>query len=187
MTAIAASAGQVVFIPKDTGSYFYESFDCQQAVTNGYGGIQFTVQGPAGGSLGFELQTTDSCSNSSETIKRSYNFVSDLTGQRQTVTLPFEGFDGDTPNYDAIVGMAWATFSQYGVQWSIGNITLLCGSVSPPQTTSTTPHAACGHSKRLTWSSRAHEVDDSADGDQVYQPPAGHHIAAADLLEPADR
>jgi hypothetical protein len=140
MTAIAGSAGQVVFIPKDGNSYFYESFDCQQAVTNGYGGIQFTVQGPAGGSFALELQTVDSCSNNNGNYKSSYNIISDLTGQRQTVTLPLEGFDND-PNYDAIVGLVWSVFSQNGVQWSIGNITLLCGAVSGPQTTSMlSPH-----------------------------------------------
>ncbi|KAK4240384.1 hypothetical protein C8A03DRAFT_31520 [Achaetomium macrosporum] len=135
MTAIAASAGQVVFIPKDDGSYFYESFDCQQAVTNGYGGIQFTVQGPAGGSFALDLQSTESCSNSSGSYKSSYNIVDNMTGRLQTVTLPLEGFDNE-PNYDAIVGLVWESFSQTGVQWTVGNITLVCGTVpSPSQTT----------------------------------------------------
>lgn len=141
MTAIAAAAGQVIFIPKDGGSYFYESFDCQQAVTNGYGGIQFTVQGPAGGSFAFELQTTDNCDNGNTgSYKSSYTIVSDLTGGRQTITLPLLGFDND-PNYDAIVGLVWSVFSQTGVQWSVGNITLVCGDVSVAPTTSRAPLA----------------------------------------------
>ncbi len=139
MTAIAASGGEVVFIPQaSNGSYFYESFDCQPAVTDGYGGIQFTAQGPAGSSFAFELQSAESCSNTTGTIKRSYNFVGNLTGQRQTFTFPFAGFEGEV-NYDAIIGMAWSTFSKTEVQWSIGNIALVCGDVSPPQTTCTAP------------------------------------------------
>lgn len=135
MTSIAASAGQVVFIPKDGSSYFYESFECQPAVTNGYGGIQFTVQGPAGASFALELQTAANCSVTDGTYKSSYNVVTDLTGERQTVTLPLLGFDNE-PNYDAIVGLVWAVFSKTGVQWSIGNIELICGDVAAPQTTS---------------------------------------------------
>ncbi|KAK4125441.1 carbohydrate esterase family 4 protein [Parathielavia appendiculata] len=138
MTAIAGSAGQVVFIPKDENSYFYESFECQQPVTNGYGAIQFTLQGPAGGSFAFELQTTERCNNYNGSYGSSYNIVSDLTGQRQTVTLPLEGFDND-PNYDAVVGLVWSTFSQNGVQWSVGNITFVCGSGSGSQVTTTVP------------------------------------------------
>ncbi|KAK3391115.1 glycoside hydrolase/deacetylase [Podospora didyma] len=138
MTSIAASAGQVVFIPKDKFSYFYESFECQQAVTNGYGGIQFTVQAPAGASFGFELQSTANC-NVTDGHNSSWTVVENLTGQRQTVTLPLLGFDG-TPNYDSITGLAWSVFSSYGSQWSIGNITLVCGTVDvPPPVTTTLP------------------------------------------------
>ncbi|KAK0645489.1 hypothetical protein B0T16DRAFT_329594 [Cercophora newfieldiana] len=124
MSSIAASAGQVVFTPKDN-SYFYESFPCIPASSSGYTGIQFSVQGPAGGSLALELQTTTSCAQEGGAYKSSYNIVGDLTGRRQTVTLPLIGFDNE-PNYDAVVGLVWAVFSQKGVQWSIGNITLLC-------------------------------------------------------------
>ncbi|KAK4158272.1 hypothetical protein C8A00DRAFT_39464 [Chaetomidium leptoderma] len=140
MSAIAASAGRVVFIPKDENSYFYESFECQPAVTNGYGSVEFTVQGPAGGSLAFELQTTGGCSGTSGSYNSSYQVLSDFTGQRQTITLPLEGFDNE-PNYDAIVGMVWSGFSQTGVQWSVGNVTLLCagGSGTAPQSTSIAP------------------------------------------------
>ncbi|AEO70921.1 carbohydrate esterase family 4 protein [Thermothielavioides terrestris NRRL 8126] len=137
MTAIAASGGQVMFIPKDGNSYFYESFNCQQAVTDGYGGIQFTVSGPAGGSFALELQSTDNCANGNATYRSSYNIIGNLTGQLQTVNVPLDGFDND-PNYDAIVGLVWSGFSQNGIQWSIGNITFVCGTVasSPPSTTS---------------------------------------------------
>ncbi|EAQ87185.1 hypothetical protein CHGG_03804 [Chaetomium globosum CBS 148.51] len=127
MTAIAAAPGHVDFIPKDDGSYYYESFECIQAITEGYNAIEFTVQGPAGGSFAFELQTTASCSTSQEgSYNSSWNIVTDLTGQRQTVTLPLEGWE-DSPNYDGIVGLVWSTFSQTDVVWSVGNVTLLCG------------------------------------------------------------
>ncbi|KAL2137245.1 hypothetical protein VTI74DRAFT_6456 [Chaetomium olivicolor] len=149
MTAIAASAGQVVFIPKDGSSYFYESFDCQQAVTNGYGGIEFTVQGPAGGSFAFELQTIGSCTNNTGAYKSSYNIVIDLTGQRQTVKLPFEGFDNE-PNYDAVVGMVWSVFFQSGIEWSVGNISLVCGTAAPPQTTSVPTRSTIPPTTRVT-------------------------------------
>lgn len=144
MSAIAASAPQVQFVPKDGNSYFYESFSCQQAVTNGYGGIQFTIQGPAGGSVALELQSVSNCSSGSTTnYTSSYNIVDKLSGQLQTVTLPLVGFDNN-PNYDAIIGLVWSSFSQTGVQWSIGNISFVCGTVSvPPTTTSTSmlpPH-----------------------------------------------
>ncbi|KAK3687245.1 glycoside hydrolase/deacetylase [Podospora appendiculata] len=139
MTAIAASNGQVVFIPSNTNqSYFYESFPCQQAQSNGYGGLRFTIQGPAGASTGLELQTTANC-NVTSGRNSSYTIISGLTGQLQTVTLPLSGFDG-TPNYDSIIGLAWSEFSVSDTQWSIGNITLVCGDVSgslPPVSVTT--------------------------------------------------
>ncbi|KAK3491613.1 glycoside hydrolase/deacetylase [Neurospora crassa] len=135
MTSIAAAAGKVQFIPKDGGSYFYESFSCQQAITLGYGGIQFTLQGPAGGSVAFELQTSASC-NASDTgnYTSSYNVISGLTGSQQTIDLPLLGFDNN-PNYDAIVGLVWSEFSQTNAIWSVGNIKLTCGAVAVPTTT----------------------------------------------------
>ncbi|KAL2169805.1 hypothetical protein VTG60DRAFT_5624 [Thermothelomyces hinnuleus] len=126
MTAIAASPGQVVFIPKDDGSYFYESFPCQQAITEGYNAIQFSVLGPEGGSFAFELQTTSSCDSEEGVYNSSWTEVGDLTGERQTITLPLEGWD-DSPNYDGIVGLTWSTFSENGIQWSVGNVSLVCG------------------------------------------------------------
>jgi len=92
MTAIAASPGQVVFIPEGDDSYFYESFPCQQAVTEGYNAIEFSVVGPANGSFALELQTTSDCGSNEEGVyNSSWNIVSGLTGERQTITLPLEG------------------------------------------------------------------------------------------------
>ncbi|KAK3940124.1 hypothetical protein QBC46DRAFT_449766 [Diplogelasinospora grovesii] len=133
MTSIAASAGQVSFIPKSDTSYFYESFACQQAVTNGYGGLRFTIQGPTGASVGLELQSTANC-NTTGNYTSSYNVISGLTGQRQTITLPLTGFDNN-PNYDAIIGLVWSEWSAPGSTWLLGNITFVCGTVTPPATT----------------------------------------------------
>lgn len=136
MSSIAAAAGKVQFIPKDSGSYFYESFSCQQAITTGYGGISFTLQGPAGGSVALELQTSASCNaNDTGSYTSSYNIISSLTGSQQTINLPLMGFDNN-PNYDAIVGLVWSEFSQTNSIWSIGNIKLTCGAVAAPTTTS---------------------------------------------------
>ncbi|KAK3398833.1 glycoside hydrolase/deacetylase [Sordaria brevicollis] len=139
MSSIAAAAGKVQFIPKDSGSYFYESFSCQQAITTGYGGIQFTLQGPAGGSVALELQTSASC-NDTGSYTSSYNIITGLTGSQQTIDMPLIGFDNN-PNYDAIVGLVWSEFSQTNSIWSIGNIKLTCGAVAAPTTTTAVPTA----------------------------------------------
>ena len=127
MSSIAASAGEVVFIPKPDGSYFYESFPCVQAQSQGYGGLRFSILGPPGGSVSLELQTTTNCNTTGHTS--SYTILTSLTGQGQIQTLPLVGFDNN-PNYDAIVGLAWSEFSSTSTRWSIGNITLVCGAVA---------------------------------------------------------
>ncbi|KAK4246609.1 carbohydrate esterase [Corynascus novoguineensis] len=160
MTAIAASPGQVVFIPKGDDSYFYESFPCQQAVTEGYNAIEFSVVGPANGSFALELQTTSDCGSNEEGVyNSSWNIVSGLTGERQTITLPLEGWD-DSPNYDGIVGLAWSTFSQNGIQWSVGNVSLVCGgegegdgSASQSSTVATKSTATASQTQDITTTS----------------------------------
>ncbi|KAK3319243.1 glycoside hydrolase/deacetylase [Apodospora peruviana] len=147
MTSIAASAGQVIFIPKADGSYFYESFPCVQAQTRGYGGLRFTIQGPAGSQVSLELQTTTSCNATDHTS--SYNIVTGLTGQLQTLTLPLLGFDNN-PNYDAIVGLVWSEFSKTNVQWSIGNITLVCGAVAGPTGATSLPPTSTTATRQTT-------------------------------------
>ncbi|KAL2145658.1 hypothetical protein VTI28DRAFT_6533 [Corynascus sepedonium] len=160
MTAIAASPGQVVFIPEGDDSYFYESFPCQQAVTEGYNAIEFSVVGPANGSFALELQTTSDCGSNEEGVyNSSWNIVSGLTGERQTITLPLEGWD-DSPNYDGIVGLAWSTFSQNGIQWSVGNVSLVCGgegegdgSASQSSTVATKSTATASQTQDITTTS----------------------------------
>ncbi len=184
MSGIAASAGQVVFIPKDGDSYFYEALGCQQPVTNGYGGIQFTVQGPAGGSFALDLQTTASCANGTDTRKSSYNIVSDLTGRLQTITMPLIGFDND-PNYDSIVALVWSSFSVSNVQWSIGSISFVCGDVSAGQTSGRSQPLSSVESLPNTHHRAPHEVDLHTYYDPLHVAPA-RHVPAGDVLEPAD-
>lgn len=137
MNQIAASSGEVVFVPNPTGSYFYESFPCVASQTQGYGGITFTIQGPAGGSVALELQTATDCNSTGHTS--SYTILTGLTGQRQTITLPLIGFDNN-PNYDAVVGLVWSEFSNPNVRWTIGNIAFVCGAVNTGPGTSTCKH-----------------------------------------------
>lgn len=133
MNSIAASAGEVVFIPNPDGSYFYEALPCVQAQTQGYGGLRFSILGPAGGAVSLELQTSTDCNATNHTS--SYTILTGLTGQRQIQTVPLVGFDNN-PNYDAIVGLAWSEFSSTNTRWSIGNITLVCGAVAAPPVSS---------------------------------------------------
>ena len=151
MSSIAASAGQVVFVPKDATSYFYESFPCIPAQSSGYSGLQFSVQGPQGSSFALELQTAASC-DAADNWKSSYNIVDSLTGSRQTVTVPLIGFDNE-PNYDAVTGLVWSVFSKTNAQWTVGNITLICdGTGSQPVTTARpTTSMSLRHQHRPVW------------------------------------
>ena len=85
--------------PKANG-YFYETFDCNKAATNGYNAISFTVKGPAGGSFNMEIQTKTSCTATGYTSK--WHSVSGLTGSSQTITVPLSSFSG--ANADARPG-----------------------------------------------------------------------------------
>ena len=128
MVSIAASNGAINFTPRGSSSYFYESIKCQQALSNGYGGLQFNVIGPVGGSVALELQTVASCSSSTTNYTSSYNVITDLTGRSQTIQLPWDGFD-NAPNADSIIGFSWAEFTGNGA-WTVANISLICGSVA---------------------------------------------------------
>ena len=128
MASISANNGAINFTPRGSNSYFYESFKCQQALSNGYGGLQFNLVGPNGGSLAVELQTTSNCSASTTSYTSSYNVVSGLNGRNQLIQLPFDGFDNN-PNGDSIVGLSWAEFTGNGA-WTIANVSLVCGSIN---------------------------------------------------------
>ncbi|KAH7132184.1 glycosyl hydrolase [Dendryphion nanum] len=138
MTSISASGGVLSFTPK-AGSYFYESFACQAATSNNYNSVQFSVKGPAGGSLTLEIQTKTACTASSYT---SYYFgVSGLTGSTQTITVPFSSFSG--ANGNAITAFVWAGYSSQTAGWQLSNIQFGCstsgGVTSTRGPTSTAP------------------------------------------------
>ncbi len=127
MVSIAAAAGQVVFVPRNINSYFYESLPCTAARADNYGGIQFSLQGPTNGQITVELQTSSNCNNR-ETWRSHYAIITGLTGRRQLISLPWSSFP-DNPNLDVITGIVWAGFSQFNTQWSVGNVTLICGAI----------------------------------------------------------
>ncbi|KAB5532741.1 glycoside hydrolase/deacetylase [Coniochaeta sp. 2T2.1] len=125
ITSTAANGGSVTFVPKTQESYFYESFVCRAAATEGYNAISFTLQGPVNGSVAVELQTQTNCSATTHTS--SYNVLSGLTGVRQQFTLPLDSFvDGVNPN--AVIAVVFSEFISDGVAaWSVGNIQFVCG------------------------------------------------------------
>ncbi|KAF2786825.1 carbohydrate esterase family 4 protein [Melanomma pulvis-pyrius CBS 109.77] len=122
MAAIKASGGVLSFTPK-ANAYFYESFACQAASSNGYSSIQFSIKGPAGGSATLEIQTQASCSATTYTSK--FFAVSGLTGATQTVTVPLSSFTG--ANANAITAFVWSGFSSNAAGWQLSNINFGCG------------------------------------------------------------
>ena len=102
-------------------SYFYSTFNCQAATTNGYTSLTFPVKGPAGSSFSIELQTKTACS--ATTYKSTYFQVSGLTGSTQTITVPLSSFSGANPNaINAFLFSGFATNSA----WEIGSTQLGC-------------------------------------------------------------
>ncbi|KAL1842131.1 hypothetical protein VTJ49DRAFT_6010 [Mycothermus thermophilus] len=170
MSGIAGSPGRVVFVPRDVNSYFYESFECRQAASDGYTAVQFTIEGPAGGYFVVEAQTTANCGVDRSTYKSSWAFVEGLNGQRQTIVLPFSAFS-DNPNPDALVGLVWSGFSHSGVQWFVGNVTLVCSGTSPTQGTGTTTR-----STTLTTTTRVTTTPPAG----TSQPPSCSHLLIDD-------
>ncbi|KAF2201015.1 glycosyl hydrolase [Delitschia confertaspora ATCC 74209] len=140
MSTISASAGTLSFKPA-AGSYFYETFACQAATTNGYSSVQFGIKGPAGGSLVLEIQTQASCSATTYT---SYFYtVSGLTGAAQTITVPLSSFSG--ANGNAVTAFVWSSFSSTATTWQLSNVQFGCGGATSP--TSSKPASTLSTSK----------------------------------------
>ncbi|KAK0653513.1 putative peptidoglycan-N-acetylglucosamine deacetylase [Lasiodiplodia hormozganensis] len=125
MTEISAANGKLSFKPGADG-YFYETFECQAASTNGYNAINFPVKGPSGGSFALEIQTKTACSASSYTSY--YYTVSGLTGSTQTINIPLSSFTG--ANADAVTAFVWSGFSSTDTTWEIGQIQFGCSGAS---------------------------------------------------------
>ena len=121
MPGSTASGGVLSFKPT-ASSYFYENFPCEAATTAGYNSIQFSLNGPAGGSLTVELQTQSSCS--ATTYRSTYYTVSGLTGSTRIVTIPLSSFAG--ANLNAITSIVWESFAGAAATWQIGNVQFGC-------------------------------------------------------------
>jgi hypothetical protein len=127
MLSISAEAKTLSFTPKYS-SYLYENIPCQAAITNDYGSIQFTVRGPAGGNMTLEMQARESCSAS--TYKSSWFVIDDLTGMKQTVTVPLSSFP--ELNHNAITGFVWSTWSNSSTAWEVSQIEFGCDITASP-------------------------------------------------------
>jgi peptidoglycan/xylan/chitin deacetylase (PgdA/CDA1 family) len=134
MSSISAKSGVLSFKPK-SDSYFYESFPCQAATSKEQSALQFTVKGPAKGSMVVELQTQTSCSATS--YKSYYTQITGLTGNTQTVTIPFTQFAG--ANANAITGIVWSGFSSTTYTWQMSNVNFACTGSSGGSPSSAAP------------------------------------------------
>lgn len=131
MTSISAANGVLSFKPK-SGSYFYETFECQAASSQNYNSIQFDIKGVSGGSGTLEIQTKSACS--AGTYTSYYTQFTGLTGKTQTVTIPLSQFSG--ANGNAITGFVWSGFSDNTATWQMSNIQFGCsGATNGPSTT----------------------------------------------------
>lgn len=133
MTSISGSDGKLTLVPGS--GYFYETFSCQEASTDGYTGIQFDISGPSGSSMVVELQTRSSCSANS--YSSYYHSVTGIHSSTQTINIPFTSWPG--ANLDAITAIVWEGFSDPTGTYVIENIKFVC--MSSGDLTSTTSTA----------------------------------------------
>ncbi|KAK7537858.1 glycosyl hydrolase [Phyllosticta paracitricarpa] len=131
MSKISAANKKLTFQPK-SDSYFYETFACQTAAQNGYDSLSFSIKGPSGGYLTLELQSMTACGASGQYQSFFYT-VSGLTGQTQTVTVPWSKFGGGNPS--AITAFSWSAFSSTSASWELGQIQFGCSASSSAKPT----------------------------------------------------
>ena len=125
MTSISASNGVLSFNPKDVNSYYYESFPCVQAKSQGYGGIQFTISYPAGSGFTLEVQSKANCND--ENYNSEWFEISGLSGTQQVVTMDLGVYQ--EANLDGIVGFVFATFTKTG-RYTLSDFKFVCGDLS---------------------------------------------------------
>ncbi|KAG9523499.1 polysaccharide deacetylase, partial [Aureobasidium melanogenum] len=125
MTSASAGNDKLSVVP-NVDSYFYETFACQTALSNGYNAITFPIKGPASGSFTLEIQTKSACS--ADAYQSHFYTVSDLTGTTQTITVPLSSFPG--ANLNAITSFVWSGFSSLSTTWEFGKIQFACSSGS---------------------------------------------------------
>jgi len=124
MSAITASNGVLSFTPKSPDSYYYESFPCVQAKSQGYGGLQFTMTYPAGTFFTVEAQSKSDCGASNYTSE--WFPISGLSGTQQVITLDLNVFADS--NTDAMVGIVFAGFEPQG-PYSLSDLKFVCGNL----------------------------------------------------------
>ncbi len=129
MSGIVAENGVLRFTPKDVNSYYYESFPCVQAKSQGYGGVQFTISYPPGATWTLEAQSKTNCAAANYTSE--WFLISGLTGNQQVVTLDLNVYT--QTNLDAIVGFVWAGFTGTG-EYTMSDLKFVCGNLDTPGT-----------------------------------------------------
>jgi hypothetical protein len=142
MTSVSAANGKLSVVP-NANSYFYETFACQAASSNGYNTITFLVKGPAGAFLTLEIQTKSACS--ADAYQSFFHSVSGLTGATQTITVPLSSFAG--ANTNAITSFVWSGFSTLSTTWEFGNIQFACSASSGSGSGSATASRATSSSQ----------------------------------------
>jgi peptidoglycan/xylan/chitin deacetylase (PgdA/CDA1 family) len=145
MSTISASNGVLNFKPQPS-SYFYETFPCQAATSKELSALQFTAKGASAGSMVVELQTKSSCSAGS--YQSYYTQVTGLTGNTQTITLPFTSFAG--ANGNAVTGIVWSGFSSTSITWQLSNVEFVC-----PASAAGSPSSAAPSQSKTASSSKA--------------------------------
>lgn len=132
----ADTVNKKVTFTSQASSYFYTTFACEKATTDGYNAFTFPIKGPAGASFNIELQTSTSCSTTAYTSY--YTTLTGVTGSTQTYTVPLSSFSG--ANLNAIQSILFESFSINGA-WEIGQTQLVCAaggsSVGSTKTSST--------------------------------------------------
>lgn len=121
MRTISASGNKLSFNPTDSTSYYYETFPCQKARTDGYNAIQFTMTYPAGMAFTLEVQTQANCNAASYTSQ--WFEITGLSGTAQIITLDLGVYP--EANLDAITAFVFATFTKTGA-YTLENLKFLC-------------------------------------------------------------
>lgn len=125
MASIASTGNKLTVIPSSAASYFYETFPCQAAKSDGYDTLQFSVKGAAGGSVAVEIQTSKKCSDAAYTSK--FYLVTGITGSTQPITVELKtAFPG--ANLDAIKSFVFFQFSNVTTPWEMSQVQLGCSS-----------------------------------------------------------
>ena len=146
MTSASALNGKLSIVP-NADSYFYETFACQAASSDGYDAISFLVKGPTGASFTLEIQTKSSCSAS--TYQSYFHQVSGLTGVSQIISVPLSSFTG--ANANAVTSFVWSGFSSLSTTWEFGQVQFACSAGSGPgSTTRVTSASATSRSASIS-------------------------------------